>query len=370
MKRSLFVALVITLGVGLWIGSGMLDPEASAPSAQKAPAAVDHLGQMHSVRVREQSAQEHEQVIALRGATEARRAVNLRSQTFGMVMEILAEENTLVSQGQKLIQLDEAERDAQLREAKALLRQRSIEYEAARKLATKGYRSETERAGSAAALEAAQAAVEAAQIELNHTAMTAPFSGLVERHIMEVGDFADRGDTILRLVELNPLRVVAFANEREVMELRLGMEGQAVLSTGRSIPGRIAYLAQEAEAQTRTFQVELEIDNRDFAVPAGVTADIVVTLQAQPAQKISPALLTLDREGRMGVKVLDETNHVRFLQVEVVDDELDGLWVTGLPQRATIITVGQEFVRDGEEVRPIAERDSGLRATEEVQPAT
>ncbi|MEO1191790.1 MAG: efflux RND transporter periplasmic adaptor subunit [Pseudomonadota bacterium] len=357
MKRSLLIALTITLAVGLWIGSGFLDPEASEPATQKPPAAVDHLGTMPTVRARTQDAEPHQQVIVLRGSTEARRAVDLKSQTFGMVREILADENTLVQEGQELVRLDEAERDAQLREARAVLTQRRIEYDAARQLATKGYRSETERAASAAALQAAQANVEAAEIELSHATMVAPFTGLVERHIMEAGDYADRGEALLRLVELNPLRIVAFANAKEALKLRQGMDGKAVLVTGEEIPGRIAYLAREAERATRSFQVELEVDNSDFRVPAGLTANIVITLPAEPAQFISPALLTLDKEGRLGVKILEDGERVSFHPVRIVDDELSGIWVTGLPPRATVITVGQEFVKEGEVVRPIFEQD-------------
>ncbi len=372
MKRSVVLALVIAVGTTLWIASSFFfDPEASAPEVQKPPASISHLDKAPSVRVKEQSAKPHAQMIILRGDTEPRRAVDLKSETFGTVEKILASEGSLVRQNQELAHLDEAERDAQLRQAKALLKQRTIEYEASRKLATKGYRSETERAAAEASLEAAQATVEAAEIELGHAIIKAPFAGILERHIMEEGDFADRGDPLLRLVELSPLRVVAFANENEILELRLGMRGKAQLTNGRSIPGQIAYLAQEAEPTTRTFRVELEIDNRDFSVPAGVTADIVITLPSTPAHKISPAVLTLDKSGRLGVKIVDKDDHAKFVPVRVVDDEIDGIWVEGLPYKTRIITVGQEFVSDGQEVRPLTEEDvKGAKEPEEEGPSS
>lgn len=370
MKSSIIIALVIGLGALLWIGSGFMDPEASEPEAQKPPASVAHLEKAPSVRVRGLRAEPHARIITLRGFTEPRRAVDLKSETFGTIEELLITENSLVREGEIIARLDEAERDAQLREARALLRQRQIEHDAARKLATKGYRSETERAASEASLEAAQARVEAAEIELSHAELTAPFSGFLERHLMEVGDYADRGDPIARLVELSPLRVVGYANEAEVLALQLGLPGKSRLTNGRTIPGRIAFLAQEADPNTRTFRVELEIDNRDFSTPAGVTADIAITLPPQPAHKVSPALLTLDRDGNLGIKIVDKDEIASFVPVQVIDDEADGIWLTGLPYEVQVITVGQEFAKDGEAVRPILELDKEAEANGEKEPSS
>ncbi len=368
MKTSLILATVIAIAAILWIGSGFLDPEASEPEVQKPPAPVAHLAEAPSVRVRDLQAEPHARTIELRGSTEARRAVDLKSETYGTIEEFLVPENSLVRQGDVLARLDVADREANLREAQALLRQRQIEHEASRTLATKGYRSETERAASAAALEAAQARVEAAQIELDHTELKAPFSGFLERQLMEVGDYAERGDPIARLVELSPLRVVGYANESEVLALQLGLPGKARLTNGRTVDGRIAFLAQEAEPQTRTFRVELEINNRDFSTPAGVTADVIVTLPPEPAHKVSPALLTLDREGRLGIKIVDRDNRAHFVPVEVIDDEADGVWLSGLPYEARVITVGQEFAKDGEVVRPVPEKPAAGAA--KAEPAT
>ncbi len=370
MKTSVIIALVIGLGATIWIGSGFMDPEASEPEAQKPPASVSHLDQAPSVRVSRLRAEPHARVIELRGSTEPRRAVDLKSETFGIIEELLVPENTLVRLGEIIARLDEAERDAQLREAKALLKQRKIEHDASITLASKGYRSQTERAASAAALEAAQARVKAAEIELSHAEVTAPFGGFLERHLMDVGDYADRGDPIVRLVELSPLRVVGYANESEVLTLQLGMPGKARLTNGRIVTGRIAFLAQEAEPDTRTFRVELEIDNRDFSTPAGITADIIMTLPPQPAHRVSPALLTLDRDGELGIKIIDRNNKAKFVPVEIIDDEADGIWLSGLPYEVQVITVGQEFAKDGEAVRAIPVTPDAAAGSEADEPAS
>jgi multidrug efflux system membrane fusion protein len=80
------------------------------------------------------------------------------------------------------------------------------------------------------------------------------------------------------------------------------------------------------------------------------------------AQHVSSALFALDDEGRIGVRTVDEQSIVQFHHVEMVRDDADGVWVTGLPEVATLITVGQELVMPGERVEVEYEPASEMRA--------
>ena len=84
-----------------------------------------------------------------------------------------------------------------------------------------------------------------------------------------------------------------------------------------------------------------------------ITADDEDDLVRQvTAQKISSGILVLDDNGVYGVRVV---NHgiVRFMPVQIVSDDPDGMWVSGLPDHVTVITVGQQFVNDGARVVPV-----------------
>ncbi|MDC0375464.1 hypothetical protein OAN00_07820, partial [Pseudomonadales bacterium] len=69
------------------------------------------------------------------------------------------------------------------------------------------------------------------------------------------------------------------------------------------------------------------------------------------AHLVSPASLSLDRNGQLGIKILDAAKRAVFNPVEIVDESPEGVWVAGLPQRATVITVGHEDVSDGQAVQ-------------------
>ena len=67
-------------------------------------------------------------------------------------------------------------------------------------------------------------------------------------------------------------------------------------------------------------------------------------------------MLTLDDAGRVGVRSVDRSGRVRFLAAEVIGDAADGVWLAGLPEQLTLITVGQEFVREGDTVGVVHEQ--------------
>jgi multidrug efflux system membrane fusion protein len=69
------------------------------------------------------------------------------------------------------------------------------------------------------------------------------------------------------------------------------------------------------------------------------------------AHRVSPALLTLDDAGTVGIKLLDDSGRVTFIPATVARSSADGVWLSGLPDPAPVITVGQGFVRPGQLAR-------------------
>jgi multidrug efflux system membrane fusion protein len=61
--------------------------------------------------------------------------------------------------------------------------------------------------------------------------------------------------------------------------------------------------------------------------------------------------MTLNDDGQLGVRVVDEDNVVQFVPVRMIRDTANGVQLAGLPEVADVITVGQEFVTEGVRVR-------------------
>ncbi len=355
MSRSVIIAAGLALLAAAWVASGELSGIKAESIARKPPADLSENDTVPQVRVRHQSAVPHRTAVVLRGRTEALRKVEARAETHGRVVELAIERGMAVAEGDPLVRLAPEDRPARLAEARALLEQRRIEHQAAEKLSAKGFRADTQLAASLADLESAQAAVERAQVDLDNTVIRAPFAGFVEDRLVDLGDFLEMGDAVASLVDLDPILVVGQVSERDIGRLTVGGAGTARLMTGETIDGRVRHIARVADPVTRTFRVELEVANPEGALRDGVTAEVVLPGPSVMAHRVSPAVLSLSTAGEIGVKIVDADRRVRFLPVRIVEQGADGLWLLGLPDEATLITVGQDFVADGQEVRPVDE---------------
>jgi len=357
---SLTIALAIAAVAVLWIASGQYLGSAE-PETRKEPAQLSELSAAPEVRVSTQTAEPRTDTLRVQGRTQADRKVMVQAQTQGRIQELLVEKGDFVEQGEVLAQLAEEDRPAQLRQAQALLEQRRLELEAARRLHERGHRSDTQLAAARAAFQEAQARVEETRTDLDETTIYAPFAGRVGETMAEVGDFMTRGRELLRLVDLDPLSIVGSVNERRVAQIETGTEASAELVTGERVDGTVAFVAREANAQTRTFEVEMRVPNPDGALRDGVTAQMAVPLKERVSHFVSPSILTLNDEGQVGVKVLDDDNRVRFNPVDILADKPEGIWITGLPQKVTFITLGQNFVTIGQQVKPVTEAEVSQR---------
>ena len=125
------------------------------------------------------------------------------------------------------------------------------------------------------------------------------------------------------------------------------------LATGETLDGSLKFIASMADDATRTFRVEFRAPNPGLKIRAGVTAELKISVDAVPAHFVSPAVLTLNDEGKLGVKLVNNQNKVEFHPADIISDEPDGVWLGGLPQTIRVITVGQEYVREGDPVHPV-----------------
>jgi multidrug efflux system membrane fusion protein len=339
--------------VAAWLLSGQLTSnEPVTPAGATSETARPEAAPLARVRVREQTAERRTVEVVLRGQTVANRQVELRAETRGRVIAVPAEKGALVRAGDVIAQLSDDDRQARLAMAKALLAQREIEYGNAEKLSRKGYRPETDVAAARAKLEEAKAAVTGMEIDIAHTTIHAPFSGVVEERPAEIGDFADVGEKVATVVDLDPMLVVGHVSEQDVVRISVGMPGKARLVTGETVSGKVRFVGSTADAQTRTFRVELEVPNADRRVVQGISAELQLPVAELPAHRVTSAILTLTDDGKIGVKTVNADNVVEFHTATIIGDGPDGVWLAGLPERVRFITVGQDFVLPGQQVEP------------------
>ena len=310
------------------------------------------------------TATEIDSAVVVRGRTEAARQVDVRAETSGLVISEPLRAGTFVSQGQLMCELDPGTRPASLAEAtgrvaeaKARLADAEINLNAAERLSEGGFAAETRLTAAQASAESAragvqsaEAAVAAAQTELDRLKITAPFSGLLETDAAEIGSLLQPGGLCATVIQLNPMKLVGFVPETDVDRVNVGSPAGARMASGREVLGQVTFISRSADQTTRTFRVEVEVDNTDQSIRDGQTAEIFIASDGEAAHRIPASALTLNNEGRMGVRVVEDAA-ASFVPVSIVRDTVEGMWVSGLAEQADVIVVGQEFVTDGVPVR-------------------
>lgn len=298
--------------------------------------------------------------VLLRGRTEAWRSVEVRAETQGAVVSDPLRRGAQVAAGDLLCELAPGTRPAALAEAEARLAEAQIAFRAADRLSQDGFAAETRVAGARAALESAQAAVARAEDEIARLRITAPFGGLLETDAAETGTLLQPGALCARVIQIDPIRLVGFVSELEVERIAHGALAGARTAGGREVMGQVSFVARAADPATRTFRVEVTVENPDGAIRDGMTAEILIAAQGDRGVMVPVSALTLDDTGRLGVRAVDADDRVVFHPVRILRDTRDGVFLSGVPDGARVIVVGQDFVTAGVRVRAVDEGDAAV----------
>ena len=186
-------------------------------------------------------------------------------------------------------------------------------------------------------------------VELNRTEVKAPFSGYIEQ-IVKPGNFLERGQVCATIIQLDPISFIAGVPEYDINKVRVDQNVFVELVTGQQIIGKLTFVSKSASPDTRTFSVESQISNSNGSIKDGLTAEISIEIDKVKAHKISPSILLLNDEGKLGIRYVKNNKFAQFIEVTILEDSEEGLWVTDIPEEIEIIIQGQGFVEDDQEV--------------------
>ncbi|MEO1161503.1 MAG: efflux RND transporter periplasmic adaptor subunit, partial [Pseudomonadota bacterium] len=302
------------------------------------------------VGVKQSKAVERVNVFPVRGITEASRKVEVRARTNGIVEKQSFDDGDKVQAGDLLCQLDTGARKAQMARAKAALASAKRDLDATTKLASSNFAAKAKVASDKAAMELAQAELAQIELDMKWTQIRSPIEGILRGKPAQSGNYLQSGSMCATVHIMDPLIVAAQVPERLLPHVTEGMQAGAKLVTGEMIEGKITSIAMASDRETRTFRVELEVANAGEKLREGITSELYINLPKVVAHKLSASALTLSDDGQLGVRIVVDENKVKFAPIEIVSQETDGVWVTGLPETAMLIVAGQDFVVDGQTV--------------------
>jgi len=352
LNKKYLVSLIIAAAIVLWLLSGLAkeDAKQNSDDSQQSATTKDSSTKIPLVRAIQSVATDRRVQLIVRGQTEENRQVEVRAEAAGRITALPVEKGATVNAGDVLCNIAIDARDKSVIEAEAIQVQAALEYRGVKDLGKRGLQAETNIAQSKARLESSNAALSRAKLQLAHTRIKSPFTGVVEDQPVELGDFLRVGDVCARVLDADPILMVGQVAEKDIAHVTLGDTVTGRLITGESLSGVIRFIGQSSDSNTRAYRVEVEVPNPDLTIRAGITTKILMPLATRPAHAISPAILVLNDAGIMGIKLVKADNIVEFAPVEVIEENPNGIWVSGLPDNATIVVVGQEVVFSGNKV--------------------
>ena len=347
LNPNYMIVIVLVLLFGGWMLSGMLFRQ--PPEPPSAEGRTNDLAK--TVLVRRPVIEETERAVRISGKTREERKVDIKAELSGTVEEILAEEGDLVEEGFSMIRLEQDEANARLAKAEAQEKKARLEYRSQVNLRAQKLSSATEAAQAEANYEDAKATATLARKQFQATEVRAPFAGTAEQIYVEQGDFVQPGQLLASVYDYSPMLVVGALSELEVSLVKVGALATIRPVNGDELTGTVRYVSSLADENSRTFEVKVEVDNSAGDVLAGLTAEIDFRVERVMAVKITPALLTINDGGKVGVKVVqDGEDIVRFAPVEVIKAETNEMWVAGIAEGMRLITRGFGFVEPGDKV--------------------
>lgn len=406
--RALFsygVALLILIGIGGWLATGTLVVGGNGPGngekpiisviegsehgplhntlaeagvlaehaepeidpaltiAQRTEAESGANTALQSVRTSTYVAQPWSIEVPLRGRTQAKASVGAVAETSGIVDAVHVTKGVNVAVGDLLCTLDQgtraaavAQAEAGLEQANAGLVQAQSDYETNVELREKGLAApntsrqlEVALTSAKAAISAAQAAVDNAQAELGRTEIHAKVAGVIQDPLVVAGAMLAMGQPCATIVQLDPMVFIGQVPEARIGLAKIGLPASIKTITGQDVEGKVTFISASADAATRSFPVEIELPNADGTIRDGITATATVTMGTAMAHLLPQSVLTLNDDGVLGISSVAD-GAVKFVPVTIASDTRDGVWVLGLPLSIDIITVGQEYVIDGQTV--------------------
>src|SRR5680860_349691 len=327
INGSIIVAVILAGSLAVWMYNGktniggQLEPGVAAVSVAEREAAKGAT--LFKVRYVAVKSEQRPQAILIRGRTKADAIISVRTETSGILQNRLVSKGQKVKAGELVCVLDEGSRQAQLSQAETLLKQAESDYQSGVKLKQKDLVSDSRINQLKTALDAAKAGFAVAEQELARVEIRANASGIVQDPVAEVGEALGQGAPCITLVDTDPMLFTGQVAELEIGKLAVGMAADVRLITGEEIKGEVRYLAAAADAQTRTFQIEVELIDGSH-IRDGMTAEASVGLAPSNAVRISPSWVTLSDTGVIGVRTVGSDNIVEFVTVEIIAQEKDG----------------------------------------------
>lgn len=304
--------------------------------------------------------------IRLTGTVEANRIVTVSAEESGVIRRLPVDKGSTVREGQPLAKIDDRILRAQLEETRARAELARETFERNRQLYEEEKAiSELRYLQTRAEWEQAAASRNALAERLERTTIRAPFGGVMDDRLVEIGSMVSPGAPVARLVDLDPIKITAGVPERYAADVRVGSVVTVTFDVleDQEFEGRLTFVGSVVERESRTFPVEFSLPNPGRVVKPEMVANLSLRRRVLEDVVVVPQEALVRVEDGFVAYVVGEDDEGRAVArartVELGPAQRDLAVVdSGLEPGERLVVVGQQQVADGDRVR-IVEGSSG-----------
>ena len=209
---------------------------------------------------------------------------------------------------------------------------------------------EKELSASYATLKRVDAQIARLEEQQGFTTITAPQDGWIETIHLEKGEIASEGGAVADLLGLAKILLNVPVPQARIADVMIGDKALITINNEQQYEGKVQKIASNANQATRTFDVEITLDNQDNQLRAGMSAEAAIIIDDAQAYRMSPAHLNIDADGRLTAKIANNKGVVETVQVILARTEGNMAYVTGLEDGMIVLAAGQAFLSDGDKV--------------------
>jgi RND family efflux transporter MFP subunit len=219
-------------------------------------------------------------------------------------------------------------------------------------------RASAEVALAEAQIRQAEAAVEAARIRLSDATIKSPISGVISKKFVDEGDMVGPTTPIIRVVQVDTVKVVGAVSERYLARLRpRSTPARLVLDAypEKKFEGIVERIGVAVDPLTRSAEVEIRVPNPDGTIKPGMFARVTLVLERkQKATVVNDAALLYQEDEVRVFRVEDAVAHRQALKLGLWEGELHEV-LEGLKPGDVVVVRGQHLLKDGDKVEVVAE---------------
>jgi len=286
---------------------------------------------------------------------ESERHAQAVAKLGGIVLEILAEEGDVVESGQVLARLERDRYEFQARQTAAALRKIENELERARELHQRNLISTDEYERLRFDAESQQASHDLAQLDLQHTEIRAPISGVIAERMVKTGNLVTQYQPLFVIDDFDPLWAVLHVPERELNLLAPGQTAELQVDAypGINFTGEVLRISPVVDATTGTFRATVSFSDPSGRLRPGLFGRVQVIHDRRNDVPLiaHEALLSEDGETAVFVTNSDAGEDVMTVERRIIEtgyrSERGVEVLNGLSEGERVVTAGKNSLRDG-----------------------